>query len=118
MTRCGTFGIQHYGTFSWSGDVVSNWNVMKNQIPSGLNYVICGIPYWNTDIGGFFGWDYNNDPKSPAMQELQVRWMQWGTFMPMMRNHCSSPMVSELYNFGNPGEWAFDAQKKIGRAHV
>lgn len=112
MTRCGTFGIQHYGTFSWSGDVVSNWNVMKNQIPSGLNYVICGIPYWNTDIGGFFGWDYNNDPKSPAMQELQVRWMQWGTFMPMMRNHCSSPMVSELYNFGNPGDWAFDAQKK------
>lgn len=112
MTRCGTFGLQHYGTFSWSGDVVSNWNVMKNQIPSGLNYVICGIPYWNTDIGGFFGWDYNNDPKSPAMQELQVRWMQWGTFMPMMRNHCSSPMVSELYNFGNPGDWAFDAQKK------
>lgn len=61
---------------------------------------------------GFFGWDYKNDPKSPAMQELQVRWMQWGCFMPMMRNHCSSPMVSELYNFGNPGDWAFDAQKK------
>lgn len=112
MTRCGAFGLQHYGAFSWSGDVSSNWNVMKNQIPSGLNYVICGIPYWNTDIGGFFGWDYNNDPKSPAMQELQVRWMQWGTFMPMMRNHCSSPMVSEIYHFGNPGDWAFDAQKK------
>lgn len=112
MTRCGTFGLQHYGTFSWSGDVVSNWDVMKNQIPSGLNYVICGIPYWNTDIGGFFGWDYANDPKNPAMQELQVRWMQWGCFMPLMRNHCSSPMVSEIYNFGNPGEWAYDAQKK------
>lgn len=112
MTRCGAFGLQHYGAFSWSGDVSSNWNVMKNQIPSGLNYVICGIPYWNTDIGGFFGWDYNNDPKSPAMQELQVRWMQWGTFMPMMRNHCSSPMVSEIYHFGNLGDWAFDAQKK------
>lgn len=112
MTRCGAFGIQRYGTFSWSGDVVSNWNVMKNQIPSGLNYVICGIPYWNTDIGGFFGWDYNNDPASPAMQELQVRWMQWGTFMPMMRNHCSSPMVNELYRFGKQGDWAYDAQKK------
>lgn len=112
MTRCSTFGIQHYASFSWSGDVVSNWDVMKNQIPSGLNYVICGIPYWNTDIGGFFGWDYDNDPKNPAMQELQVRWMQWGTFMPMMRNHCSSPMINELYRFGNPGEWAFDAQKK------
>lgn len=112
MTRCGTFGLQHYGTFSWSGDVGSNWSVMKNQIPSGLNYVICGIPYWNTDIGGFFGWDYNNDPKNPAMQELQVRWMQWGTFMPMMRNHCSSPMVSEIFHYGLPGDWAFDAQKQ------
>ncbi len=113
MTRCGTFGIQHYGTFSWSGDVVSDWDVMKNQIPSGLNYVICGIPFWNTDIGGFFGWNYNNDPLNPAMQELQVRWMQWGCFMPLMRNHCSSPMVNELYRFGNPGDWAFDVQKKF-----
>ena len=86
---------------------------MKNQIPSGLNYVICGIPFWNTDIGGFFGWDYDNDPLNPAMQELQVRWMQWGCFMPLMRNHCSSPMVSEIYRFGKPGEWAFDAQKKF-----
>lgn len=113
MTRCGTFGLQHYATFSWSGDVVSEWDVMKNQIPSGLNYVVCGIPYWNTDIGGFFGWNYGNDPKNPAMAELQVRWMQWGCFMPLMRNHCSSPMVSEIYRFGEPGDWAFDAQKKF-----
>lgn len=113
MTRCGTFGLQHYATFSWSGDVVSEWDVMKNQIPSGLNYVICGIPYWNTDIGGFFGWNYGNNPKNPAMAELQVRWMQWGCFMPLMRNHCSSPMVSEIYQWGEPGHWAFDAQKKF-----
>jgi alpha-D-xyloside xylohydrolase len=113
MTRCGTFGLQHYGTFSWSGDVVSNWQVMKNQVPSGLNYVLCGIPYWNTDLGGFFGWDYNNDPKNPALQELQVRWMQWGCFMPLMRNHCSSPLVNELYRWGNPGDWAYDVQKKF-----
>ena len=112
MTRCGAFGLQHYGTFSWSGDITSRWDVMKNQIPSGLNYVICGIPYWNNDIGGFFGWDYNNDPKNPALQELQVRWMQWGAFMPLMRNHCSSPMRDELYCFGNKGDWAFDIQKE------
>lgn len=91
---------------------MTNWNVMKNQIPSGLNYVICGMPYWNNDIGGFFGWDYDNDHANPALQELQVRWMQWGTFMPMMRNHCSGPMVNEIYEFGKPGDWAFDAQKK------
>ncbi len=112
MTRCATFGIQHYGSFSWSGDVTTNWEVFKEQIPSGLNYIACGIPFWNTDIGGFFGWDFDNDPTSPAMQELQVRWMQFGAFCPIMRNHCSSPMVSEIYNFGKPGDWAYDVQKK------
>lgn len=111
MTRCSSFGIQHYGTFSWSGDIQSSWESFKNQIPSGLNYILCGIPYWNTDIGGFFCWDYNNNPRDPYAQELQVRWMQWGCFMPLMRNHCSSPMVNELYRYGEPGHWAFDVQK-------
>ena len=109
MTRSGSFGLQHYGTFSWSGDVKASWEEMKNQIPSGLNYTLCGIPFWNTDLGGFFYWDYEQNPKNPAVQELQTRWMQWGTFMPLMRNHCSSPMVSELYEFGKKGDWAYDA---------
>lgn len=111
MTRSGQIGIQHYGTFSWSGDISSSWEEMKAQVPSGLSYVICGIPFWNTDIGGFFGGYYRNNPKDPGMQELQVRWMQWAAFMPLMRNHCSSPMVSEIYEFGEPGEWAYDVQK-------
>ena len=109
MTRCGTFGIQHYGTFSWSGDIVSSWETMKNQISSGLNYTLCGIPFWNTDLGGFFYWQYEQSPKNPALQELQTRWVQWGTFMPLMRNHCSSPMVSEFYEFGSEGDWCYDA---------
>ena len=112
MTRSGTFGLQHYGTFSWSGDINASWKEMKNQVPSGLNYTLCGIPFWNTDLGGFFYWDYNNDPKNPALQELQTRWMQWGTFMPLMRNHCSSPMVSELWHFGHEGDWAYDVMKR------
>ena len=112
MTRSASFGIQHYGTLSWSGDINSNWETFKNQIPSGLNYVLCGIPYWNTDLGGFFRWDDNNNPHSPHAQEIQVRWMQWGCFMPLMRNHCSSPMVNEIYRFGEPGHWAFDVQKQ------
>ena len=109
MTRSGTFGIQHYATFSWSGDIKASWEEMKNQIPSGLNFTLCGIPFWNTDLGGFFYWDYEQSPKNPAVQELQTRWMQWGTFMPLMRNHCSSPMVSEIYAFGQQGDWAYDA---------
>jgi len=115
MTRSGAFGLQHYATFSWSGDVRASWDEMKGQIPSGLNYTLCGIPFWNTDIGGFFYWDFQQDPKNPALQELQTRWMQWGTFMPLMRNHCSSPMVSEIYAFGKKGDWAYDAMTEAVR---
>ncbi len=109
MTRSGAFGIQHYGTFSWSGDIMASWQEMKQQVPSGLNFSLCGIPFWNTDLGGFFYWDYEQKATNPAVQELQTRWMQWGTFMPLMRNHCSSPMLSEFYEFGKPGDWCYDA---------
>ncbi len=115
MTRSGAFGLQHYGTFSWSGDIQANWQTMKSQVPAGLSYTLCGIPFWNTDIGGFFYWDYSNDPKNPALQELHTRWMQWGTFMPLMRNHGSSPMPTELYHFGQAGDWAYDAQVEAVR---
>jgi len=113
MTRSGGFGEQHYGTCSWSGDIMANWDSFRKQVPTGLNFSLCGIPFWNNDIGGFFYWEYNNDPKSPAVQELKTRWMEYGCFMPIMRNHCSSPMVSELYNFGSEGDWAYDAMKKF-----
>lgn len=110
MTRSASFGIQRYATFSWSGDVSSTWEVLRKQISSGLDYTLCGIPYWNTDIGGFFNWWYEGGTHNPALQELQVRWMQWSVFVPIMRNHTSGPLATEIYRFGNPGEWAYDQQ--------
>src|SRR5574344_1876988 len=112
MTRSSFLGMQHYGSFSWSGDIEAEWSTFKNQVPASLNYMLCGIPMWSDDLGGFFTWGYNNDPKNPALQELQVRWMQWGCFMPLMRNHCSGPLKNEIYRYGNPGAWAYDCQKK------
>ena len=110
MTRSAAFGIQRYATFSWSGDVQSRWEVLRAQIPSGLDYTICGIPYWNTDIGGFFNYFYEGGTDNDALKELQVRWMQWSVFVPVMRNHTSGPLTTEIYRFGEPGEWAFDEQ--------
>ena len=113
MTRSGYLGQQHYGALSWSGDVVSSWNVLRQQIPAGLNFTLCGIPFWNTDLGGFFGWEYDNDCTNVAYQELHARWFQWGCFMPLMRNHCSSPMMNEIWLFGKEGDWAYDVQKRF-----
>ena len=36
--------------------------------------------------------------------------MQWSVFVPVMRNHTSGPLTTEIYRFGEPGEWAFDEQ--------
>lgn len=44
---------------------------------------MCGIPWWNSDIGGFlFG-----DTESESFRELIVRWFQFGLFCPIMRLH-------------------------------
>lgn len=113
LTRSSFFGQQRYASHSWSGDVVANWKVFRNQISAGLNYSLCGIPYWNTDIGGFFAREYGNDVKNKAYQELHVRWFQFGTFSPIMRSHNSSPVAVEIYQFGQKGDWAYDVQEKF-----
>src|SRR6185503_10727092 len=54
LTRSAWAGQQRNSAITWSGDIGSLWQVFRNQIPAGLNFVASGIPYWNTDTGGFF----------------------------------------------------------------
>src|SRR5690606_16455186 len=58
LTRSAFAGQQRYSANSWSGDVVSDWQSLRNQISAGLNFSLTGIPHWNSDIGGFFLWLY------------------------------------------------------------
>lgn len=113
LTRSGFIGQQLYGSNTWSGDVVSSWEMLEKQIPAALNYTLMGIPNWNSDIGGFFAdrWKKDGGNKSPEFQELYVRWMQFGTFCPMMRSH-GTDLPREIWNFGDRGTWCFDAQEK------
>ena len=117
LTRSAFAGQQRYGANTWSGDVNSSWQSLRNQIPAGLNFSMSAIPYWNTDIGGFFAGAYNkswNDgsgARNPSFQELYVRWLQFGAFTPMMRSH-GTDVPREIYNFGKKGEPIFDAIAK------
>lgn len=113
LTRSAFVGQQRFGANTWSGDVVSSWESLGKQIPSALNFSLGGIPYWNSDIGGFFAWNYKKDggSKNPEFQELYVRWLQFATFTPMMRSH-GTDIPREIYQFGGKGDWAFDAIKK------
>ena len=114
LTRSTFAGQQRYGANTWSGDVRSDWESLRRQIPGALNLSLTGNPYWNSDIGGFFASRFNNGggAKNHDFQELYVRWMQFATFTPMMRSH-GTDIKREIYQFGNRGEWAFDVQEKF-----
>jgi alpha-D-xyloside xylohydrolase len=83
LLRCAWAGSQRYGALVWSGDIHSTFESFRNQLAAGLNMGIAGIPWWTTDIGGFFGGEVTD----PAFHELLVRWFQWGCFCPVMRLH-------------------------------
>lgn len=85
LSRAAYTGAQKFGTLVWSGDILSTFESLTEQIKSGLNMAMCGLPWWNTDIGGFYGGDINSD----YFKELIVRWFQYGVFSPVMRLHGS-----------------------------
>jgi alpha-D-xyloside xylohydrolase len=102
LTRSAFLGQQRYGIINWSGDIGGTWDAYKRQIVAGLNYTITGLPYWTTDIGGFFrpGRSQYTDPK---YQELLTRWYQWGAFNPIFRIH-GYQSETEPWKFGQQVE--------------
>ena len=114
LTRSVFAGQQRYGSNTWSGDVQSNWNSLRNQVPAGLNFALTGNPNFNSDLGGFFANSYNersqdgSATQNPLYQELYVRWMQYGVFCPMMRSH-GTEVPRELYYYGEAGQPVYDA---------
>ncbi|MDR0731967.1 MAG: glycoside hydrolase family 31 protein [Treponema sp.] len=83
LLRCAWAGSQRYGALVWSGDIHSTFESLRNQLAAGLNMGLAGIPWWTTDIGGFFGGEVTD----PHFHELLIRWFQWGCFCPVMRLH-------------------------------
>lgn len=109
LTRCAYFGSQKYASLVWSGDIPSTFESLSHQVKAGLNMSMCGIPWWNTDIGGFYGADIESDD----FRELIVRWFQFGLFSPVMRLHGSrikhGKITPDLLEpSGDPNEiWSF-----------
>ena len=89
-------GMHRYSAASWSGDVDCTWDVLTDQVVVGQQVCLSGQPYWGTDIGGCMYQDHY-DP------ELFVRWMQWGTFCPIFRNH-GVRYNNEPWSYGKPME--------------
>ncbi|MDR2804042.1 MAG: DUF5110 domain-containing protein [Dysgonamonadaceae bacterium] len=102
LTRSGFAGSQRYAAAIWSGDIASRWEDMKAQISAGLNYAVSGNPYWTMDNGGFcVERRYEQAPEGSEdreeWRELNVRWHQFGAFVPLFRSHGQYP-YREIWN--------------------
>jgi alpha-D-xyloside xylohydrolase len=98
-SRSGFAGQQRYAGAVWTGDTEANWAALREQVQMALNMSFGGLPYWNTDIGGFFG----KNPGDADYRELFIRWFQFGAFCPIMRNHGTND-PKEIWRFGPEAE--------------
>src|SRR5262244_89249 len=80
LCRSGAAGMQRFGASCWSGDINNDFATLEAQIPLGLSTGMSGVPYWGTDVGGFFH-------PVPETGELYARWFQLGAFSPIFRSH-------------------------------
>jgi len=121
LARAAYLGAQRNGTVFWSSDIVSTWDMLKRSIPAGLNFTATGMPYWDTDIAGFFSPSIPADYKAPHpplvdasdvrstvgnyedYPELFVRWFEWGAFQPVMRAH-GERNHNEVWSYGKQAE--------------
>lgn len=109
LTRSGFAGEQRYSTATWSGDIATRWEDMRAQMTAGLNYSMSGLPFWGMDQGGFCVESryvaaqqmFNNsgieNEDLKEWRELQTRWSQFGTFIPLFRVHGQWP-TREIWN--------------------
>jgi alpha-D-xyloside xylohydrolase len=119
LTRSGFAGQQRYAAATWSGDITSTWTALAKQIPAGLGFSVSGLPYWTLDTGGFVVPSRFSSPNAtPAdreeWRELNARWFEYSTFLPILRLHGQYP-ARELWEFGGEGSPAFRAMVKFDR---
>ena len=123
LARDSYLGAQHNGAIFWSSDISPTWDVLKRQVPTGLDFVASGMPYWSTDIGG---WQYlpgSHKPAHPPLldpsdardnvggyddyPELYTRWFEYGVFQPNFRSH-GSRKQNEVWSYGKQAEPILD----------
>jgi alpha-D-xyloside xylohydrolase len=79
----------------WGGDPQTDWEGMAASIRGGLGYGMSGVPYYATDVGGFYG------AQQPDA-DLYLRWTANAVFCSHFRYHGIG--VREPWAFGEEVE--------------
>jgi len=120
LTRSGFAGLQRYSAATWSGDIGTRWEDMKAQITAGMNFALSGIPHWTMDIGGFcvetrYTRAEEGSEDLEEWRELNTRWYQFGTFVPLYRAHGQYPF-REVFHIApetHPAYWSIVKYNKM-----
>lgn len=90
-SRSSCIGAHRYGGI-WLGDNNSSWGQLLANVQMMPNVQMCGFMYSGADLCGFGG---NTTP------DLALRWLEFGIFTPLMRNHSAhGSREQEYYRFG------------------
>ena len=90
FSRSSCIGMHRYGGI-WTGDNCSWWSHLLLNIKMMPSLNMCGFLYSGADLGGF---------SVNTSYDLMVRWLQFGMFTPLMRNHSAlGTRDQELYQF-------------------
>jgi alpha-glucosidase (family GH31 glycosyl hydrolase) len=78
LSRYGDWGSERYPAF-FTGDAYSQWPVLAYEVAFSARGGNVLVPYISHDIGGFHGAKIDFD--------LYARWIEFGTFSPILRMH-------------------------------
>lgn len=92
FSRSSYVGMHRYGGV-WQGDNLSWWSHLLMNVKMMPSLNMCGFLYTGADLGGF---------GADATEDLLLRWLQFGIFTPLMRNHSAmGTREQEAYRFSN-----------------
>jgi Glycosyl hydrolases family 31/Domain of unknown function (DUF5110)/Carbohydrate binding module (family 6)/IPT/TIG domain len=89
----------HRSAIAFTGDTQGTWNTLASQAQLAQDEGAIGEAYVSDDIGSFLG---NSTGNGNDPDDLYLRWLQLGTFQPIMREHSNSGQNPRL-------PWEYDA---------
>ena len=90
FSRSSYIGMHRYGGI-WQGDNRSWWSHLLLNIKMMPSLNMCGFLYTGADLGGF---------GADTTEDLLLRWLAFGIFTPLMRNHSAmGTREQEVYRF-------------------
>ncbi len=83
----------HTSTLAFTGDTWGTWNTLAFQVQLAADESSIDEPYVSDDIGSFLGpppGSANNPADASDDPDVYARWVQLGTFQPILRLHSSA----------------------------